>query len=62
MSTDQPDPIPPGYRPRRSPLAGLPMIAEADRPDAAELAELRKEAGKARRLRGRSHPDRPVCP
>ncbi|MGH4012910.1 MAG: hypothetical protein ACRDSL_03030 [Pseudonocardiaceae bacterium] len=44
---------PTGRRPRRSPTAGLPRLAEADRPDPAELARLREQAGgRARRRRG----------
>lgn len=43
MSTNDHVRIPASYRPRRSPVAGLPRIAEADRPDPAELARLRKQ-------------------
>lgn len=37
------DRIPAGYRPRRSPVEGLPMISARDRPDPAELERLRKQ-------------------
>lgn len=50
-----------GYRPRRSPTAGVPRLDPADRPDPAELARLRKSVAGAHRVRPRgSHPDRPV--
>ncbi len=47
MTDDQQHAHPPaGYRPRRSPLAGLPRLAEADRPDPAELARARRQSSR----------------
>jgi hypothetical protein len=42
--TDQPT----GHRPRRDPAAGMPRIAEADRPDPAQVRAQREQATRRR--------------
>lgn len=42
---------PPTYRPRRSPVAGLPRITEQDRPSDAELQRGREQLLQWRRWR-----------
>lgn len=42
MTDDQATRLPSGYRPRRA--LSVPMIAEHERPDPAELARLRKQS------------------
>lgn len=49
--TDQPaHQMPAGVRPRRDPAATAPKITEADRPDPAELARIREQLQRHRRL------------